>query len=155
AGEDAGWTKLEVAADPQVHVTEARARPVLANDGNGLVQTWEAEVLGDAPPDPLTDPGIPNPAARRYLVRDDRGGILSEADLIQHDAFVYRAYAETTGNRRPLDGPLTDFSPHPTGFPDGSAPAGFVSSNLVVMDAFNQTVDKWLPDNATTSSGNN
>ncbi|HZJ65217.1 MAG TPA: M36 family metallopeptidase [Kofleriaceae bacterium] len=155
AGDEAGWAKLEVAADPQVKVSEARARQLLARDGNGFVASYEVELFADAPPDPLTDSAIPNPAARRYVVRDAGGAILGETDLTQHDAFVYRVYAETTGNRRPLDGPLTDFSPHPTGFPDGSAPAGTVPSNLVVMEAFNETFDKWLPDNATTTSGNN
>src|SRR5262249_4412090 len=67
--------------------------------------------------------------------------------------FVYRVYAETTGNRRPLDGPLSDFSPHPTGVPDGSAPS-LVSSNLVVQEAFNGPHDPWLANNATTTFSN-
>jgi hypothetical protein len=154
-GDQAGWQTLEVADDPTLHVTEARARRVLARDGGALTEAWEIEVLGDAAPDPLADPSIPAPSARRLLVADASGKILGDTDLMQHDAFVYRVYAEATGNRRPLDGPLTDFSPHPTGLPDGSAPAGFVSSNLVVMDAFNATLDPWLPTTATTSSGNN
>ena len=156
AGDDAGWETLEVAADPQLRVTEARARRLLASDDGGArIAAWEVEVTGDVPPDPRADPSIPRPAARRYVVADASGKILSDTSLTQYDAFVYRVYAETTGNRRPLDGPLTDFSPHPTGFPDGSAPAGVVSSNLVVMEAFNGPVDKWLPDHATTTSGNN
>ena len=155
AGDDAGWTTLEVAADPRLRVTEARARRLLAGDGGAPAAAWEIEVTGDGPPDPATDPSIPRPLARRYVVSDATGKIVRDTNLTQYDAFVYRVYAETTGNRRPLDGPLTDFSPHPTGFPDGSAPAGVVSSNLVVMEAFNGPVDKWLPDNATTTSGNN
>jgi len=155
AGDEAGWQKLEVAADPQLRVTEARARRVLARDNGATTAAWELEVFGDAAPDPLTDPSIAAPSARRYLVADGTGKIISDTDLMLHDAFAYRVYAETTGNRRPLDGPLPDFSPHPTGFPDGSAPVGFVDPNLVVMDAFNAPIDKWLPDNATTTSGNN
>jgi hypothetical protein len=120
-----------------------------------LTPAWEIEVQGDAAPDPQSDPSLPAPVARRYLIADASGKVLSDSDLTQHDAYVYRAYSETTGNRRPLDGPLTDFSPHPTGEPDGSAPPGTVPSNLVVMDSFNQTHDKWLPDNATTATGNN
>ncbi|HET7500351.1 MAG TPA: M36 family metallopeptidase, partial [Kofleriaceae bacterium] len=152
---DAGWYRLDVAADARLQVNEARARRVLAKDGGALIAAWEVEVDGDAPADPLGDPSLTTPSSRRYLIADATGKIVSDTSLIQHDAFVYRVYAETTGNRRPLDGPLTDFSPHPTGFPDGSAPAGTVPSNLVVMDAFNQTVDSWLPGNATTTSGNN
>ncbi|HMG23338.1 MAG TPA: M36 family metallopeptidase, partial [Kofleriaceae bacterium] len=155
AGDAAGWRKLEVAPDPQVHVTDSRARRVVARDGGAMVPAWELEVFGDAPPDPLADPSIAVPSARRYLVADATGKILSDTSLTQNDAFVYRVYAETTGNRRPLDGPLTDFSPHPTGFPDGSAPTGTVPSSLVVMDAFNEPIDPWLPANATVASGNN
>jgi hypothetical protein len=154
-GDDAGWQKLEVAPDPALHVSDARARRVLAKDGAATVAAWELEVFADAPPAPLTDPTIPNPTARRYLISDATGVVLSDTDLTQNDAFVYRVYAETTGNRRPLDSPLTDFSPHPTGFPDGSTPTFSTPSNLVVMDAFNGPVDKWLPDDATTTSGNN
>jgi hypothetical protein len=154
-GDDAGWQKLEVATDPQLRVTEARTRRVLANDSGKMIEAWELEVSGEAPPDPLTDPSIPNPVMLRYVIADANGTVISRTDLTQHDAFVYRVYAEATGNRRPLDSPLTDFSPHPTGFPDGSTPTFSVPSNLVVMDAFNQTFDKWLPDNAATTSGNN
>jgi hypothetical protein len=154
-GDDAGWRKLEVAPDPQLRVTDARARRVLASDGSAQVAAWELEVVGDAPPDPLSDPSIPRPSARRYLVSDRSGQIISDSDLTQNDAFVYRVWAETTGNRRPIDSPLTDFSPHPTGFPDGSTPSFSVPSNLVVMEAFNGPVDRWLPDDATTTSGNN
>ena len=155
AGDDAGWQTLEVAADPRLRITEARARRVLARDGGALTEAWELEVSGDAPPDPLTDPSIPAASARRFVITDAAGKIVSDTSLLHHDAFVYRVYAETTGNRRPLDSPLTDFSPHPTGLPDGSAPTGTVSSNLVTMDSFNQSFDPWLPGNATTTSGNN
>ncbi len=155
AGADAGWQALAVADDPQLRVTDARARRVLATDRGTTLAAWEVELSGDAPPDPLTDPSIPRPVARRYVIEDVSGVTRSDTDLTQQDAFVYRVYAEATGNRRPIDSPLTDFSPHPTGVPDGSAPTGIVPSNLVVMEAFNETFDKWLPDNATTTSGNN
>ena len=154
AGDRGGWQTLEVASTPQLKVTSARARRELARVGNVLTEVWAVEVSGDAPPDPLTDPSIPTFAMHSYLVADAGGRIVRDRDLTQHDAFVYRAYMETTGNRRPLDGPLASFAPHPTGVPDGSAP-GFIPANLVVMEAFNETVDKWLPDNATTTSGNN
>jgi large repetitive protein len=155
AGDHAGWHVLEVAADPQLQVTDARARRVLASDGGTLTAAWEVEVIGNAAPDPLADPDIPDLSARRYLIADATGKILRDTDLTHRDAFVYRLYAEPTGVRRPLDGPLADFSPHPTGFPDGSAPSSFIDSNLVVVDAFNGPRDPWLPNNATTTSGNN
>ena len=154
AGERAGWQELTIAAAPQLRVTHARARRELAKLAGKLTAAWAIEVVGDAPPDPLRDSSIPAIAAHRYVVADRDGAILRDTDLVQHDAFVYRAYAETTGNRRPLDGALDSFAPHPTGVPDGSAP-GLATAGLVVMDAFNQPLDSWLPANATTTSGNN
>ena len=99
-------------------------------------------------------PSMPTSSARRYLVADIDGQIVRDVDLIQSDAFVYRAYVESTGVRRPLDGPLQSFAPHPTGVPDGSAPE-LIPSNLVVMEAFNGPIDPWLANNATTTTGNN
>jgi large repetitive protein len=154
AGERGGWMQLTVAAAPQMRVTQARARRELASVGGKLSEVWSVEVLGDAAPDPMRDPSFAEAAAHRYLVSDANGQIVSDANLVKNDAFLYRVYAEQNGIRRPLDGALESFAPHPTGVPDGSGP-GFATQNLVVMDSFNQTMDKWLPDNATTTSGNN
>jgi len=154
AGEEGGWQTLDVAATAELQISSARARRELARVGDTLTAVWDIEVMGDAGPDPMRDPSFPSFAAHRYLVKDDGGAIVYQENLEQNDAFVYRVYAETTGNRRPLDGPLQSFAPHPTGVPDGTSPAP-VASSLVVMEAFNSTLDKWLPDNATTTSGNN
>ena len=153
-GSDAGWETVQVAADPQLEVTEVRARREIASVGGKPTEAWAIEVRGNAPADPTRDPSIPELTARRYRITDATGTTIEDVDLVQRDAFVYRVYADTTGNRRPLDGPLQSFAPHPTGVPDGSEP-GRVPSNLVVMEAFNGPGDKWLPDNATTTSGNN
>ncbi|HET7502610.1 MAG TPA: M36 family metallopeptidase [Kofleriaceae bacterium] len=155
AGDAGGWQKLDVAPTADVQVESARARRELVRVGDQFVEAWRIEVMGTSARDPQSDPDIPPPFyAREYLVSDKGGKILRNTDLIQNDAFVYRVYAETTGIRRPLDGALESFAPHPTGVPDGSAPA-LIPQNLVVMEAFNGPVDKWLPDNATTTSGNN
>ncbi|HRI67262.1 MAG TPA: M36 family metallopeptidase, partial [Polyangium sp.] len=51
-----------------------------------------------------------------------------------------------------------DFTPHPTGIPDGSAPA-FIAPTLVTVDGFNKnpmnSFDPWLAANATQTLGNN
>ena len=154
AGTSGGWMQLTVAAAPGVHVTHARARKELTTINGKLAEAWSVEVLGDAKPDPMRDPSLAESAAHRYLIGDADGRLVSDANLVQNDAFLYRVYAEQNGIRRPLDGALESFAPHPTGVPDGSAP-GFATQNLVVMDSFNSTLDKWLADDATTTSGNN
>jgi hypothetical protein len=154
AGDRVGWTHLTVAADPQLRVTEARARRELASVGGKLIEVWSVEVFGDGAANPLLDSSLIEPAAHRYLIGDADGRMIRDTNLIKNDAFVYRVYAETNGVRRPFDGPLQSFAPHPTGVPDGSEP-GFENQNLVAMDSFNLPLDKWLPDDATTTSGNN
>jgi len=153
-GEVGGWRTLQVASTPELQVSSARARRELARVGNQMTAVWSLEVMAEGVQGPKGDPSIPTFSAHRYLVSDVGGKVLRDVDLVQSDAFVYRVFAETTGNRRPLDSPLESFAPHPTGVPDGSAP-NFISSNLVVMEAFNGPGDPWLPNNATTTSGNN
>ncbi|MEO7733266.1 MAG: M36 family metallopeptidase, partial [Kofleriaceae bacterium] len=151
AGEQGGWRQLSVAAAPGVRVLQARARRELVQVGRALTPVWSVEVHGDAP---AGAPGTGEPVAHRLLVGDADGRIVRDVDLVHHDTYIYRVYAEQTGNRRPLDSALASFTPHPTGFPDGSKP-GFTSSSFVAMDSFNRTFDPWLPHNATTTSGNN
>ena len=153
-GDAAGWTTLAIAADPVINISEVRARRELAQVNGTYREAWALELIGAAAPDPRADLSIPQTSAHRYLIGDANGDLIEDTDLVQSDAFVYRVYADSTGNRRPLDGPLQSFAPHPTGIPDGSQP-GLIPSNLVVMDSFNGPLDKWLPDTATTTSGNN
>jgi large repetitive protein len=154
-GSDAGgWQNLEVAATPQLEVADARARRALAMIDDQWKQVWDVEVIAQAAPDPLSESTAPILFAHSYLVDDGDGQVLRDVNLDANDAFVYRVYAETTGNRRPLDGATASFAPHPTGVPDGSAP-GLIPQNLVVMEAFNGPLDKWLPDDATAATGNN
>ncbi|HEY3359319.1 MAG TPA: M36 family metallopeptidase [Polyangia bacterium] len=92
--------------------------------------------------------------AYRYLVAADDLAILERRNLTK-DA-QYRVWADASG--RPLDGPQADFTPHPTGTPDGSDPA-FIAPVLVAQDGFNHTpagtADPWLAPGATETRGNN
>lgn len=93
-----------------------------------------------------------------YVIAADDGRILHRANLTSHVAYNYRVWAETTGNNRPLDAPIEDFTPHPTGMPDGSYP-GFIPPVLVSMEGFNKspagTPDPWLPEFSSETRGNN
>jgi hypothetical protein len=154
AGEANGWTTVAIADDPELGASEARARKELARVDGKMIETWHVELTGNTHARAARDPGATELAAHSYLIADATGAVVSDVDLIKHDAFVYRVYADTTGNRRPFDGPLQSFAPHPTGVPDGSRPS-LIPSSLVAMDAFNGPFDKWLPDDATTTAGNN
>src|SRR6185369_8310985 len=86
-------------------------------------------------------------AYRRVVAADD-GSVLEQTELTQDAAFTYRVWADAT--RRPLDGPNADFTPHPTGMPDGSKPSP-IASSLIAMDSFNLPLDSWLASAATVS----
>ena len=99
-----------------------------------------------------------NADAYAYVIAADDGRLLYRQNLTVNDAFDYRVFADTDGDHRPLDGPIADHTPHPTGVPDQSYPA-YVAPVLISMEGFNtnpeQAADPWLPANATESQGNN
>src|SRR5262249_39762612 len=148
--EQAGQVALAVAANAAFDVRVARAKRELLPDGDRMVPVWAVDLLSDT----TGADGAIESGGRGYLIDDPDGRALREVDLIANDSFVYRAFADATGNRNPLDGPLQSFNPHPTGAPDGSLP-DLGPYNLVVMEAFNGPRDPWLGPMATTTSGNN
>ena len=86
------------------------------------------------------------------------GSVLFTKDLTAADSFTYRVWADNSGRYTPWDSPAgNDFSPHPTGKDDSSAPAGVKPAQLVTLQnaPFNFRNDPWLPADATDASGNN
>jgi hypothetical protein len=127
---------------------DARVKPVWFALPDRLVPAYFVEVLaqqGSAPSD-----------AYAFVVAADDGRMLYREHLTHDAAFDYRVFVDGTG--KPLDGPIADFSPHPTGVPDGSYPA-FAASTLLSKDGFNSAPgggsDPWLAAGATQSTGNN
>jgi MYXO-CTERM domain-containing protein len=124
----------------------ARARKVYFPLADRLVPAYYVEVFA-------TEKGASSDAYA-YVIAADSGDVLQRHSLRADAAFKYRVWAEPSGNGRPFDGPVADFTPHPTGVPDGSFP-DFVAPNLVTMDGFDKNADPWLPEAATQSKGNN
>src|SRR5207247_465271 len=114
------WQTMQVASTPELQVENARARKELIRVDGKLLEAWRLEVTGTEARDPNSDPDMAAPFYMHEYMVSDGGKMLRNTDLVKNDAFVYRVYAEQTGVRRPLDGPLEGFSPHPTGTPDGS-----------------------------------
>ncbi len=131
---------------------DARVKRVFYPLPDRIVPAWFVELdAGDA----TTRQGD----AFAYVISADDGSVLHRENLKHDDAFTYRVWADTTsGDFRPTDGPLLDFTPHPTGVPDGSYP-GPADPILVTMSGFNHnpqgTFDPWLASGATKSKGNN
>jgi MYXO-CTERM domain-containing protein len=125
-------------------------KPILAPDGAHLVAAYFVELV-------LGSPARPESEVFRYLVAADDGRVLERRNLVADEAFTYRAWADPA-TFRPLDAPTTDFTPHPTGTPDGSRPT-LVPPNLVTIDGLNHNpqggADPWLPASAVETVGNN
>lgn len=118
--------------------------------GNGLVAGWIVEAyLGQAD------------STHSDLVRvllDGDGRILERHSLVADAVFKYRVFANEL-DLSPLDGPIADVSPHPTGIPDGNFPA-FIAPVIVGVDGLNHPAgssvpDPWLVAGRTETQGNN
>jgi hypothetical protein len=127
-----------------------RARQVLLAAGPHLVPAWWVE--GWAPRRGGGHVGVFDSAidARdgRVRVHEDRSAA---------EAATFRVW-QSGADKRPTDGPIADFTPHPTGVPDDSTPA-FIAPTLTSIAPFNHNpaggADPWLAPNAPDSNGNN
>jgi hypothetical protein len=93
-----------------------------------------------------------------YVVSAETGELLERDHLTQDAAYNYKVWADAVAPNTPLDGPIADWTPHPTGVPSGAAPP-FISPTMIAMDGFNtnpqSAVDPWLPLGAIETTGNN
>ncbi|MEZ4298523.1 MAG: M36 family metallopeptidase [Polyangiaceae bacterium] len=145
-----------VASQGVTFTTPARAKKVYYALPNRLVPAYYLEVDvslkgNKAAPSTASD-------LYGYVVDAQTGDLLLRRHLVQDASFKYRVWADTAAPFTPKSGPQEDFSPHPTGLPDGSYPA-FAPPSLITIEAFNTNPngqpDPWLAANATESTGNN
>lgn len=141
------YQSLTVPPRTDLMVEDARAKRVYVDVKGRLQAAWFLEMFSSRS---LT--GTVN--ATRFIVAADDGRTLAEHNLTASEAHEYRVFAETTGEKRPLDGPIEDFTPHPRGIPDGTQPA-FATPNLVSIDGFNEHRDPWIDPATTVTTGNN
>jgi len=151
-GEDVRDRWVELPSLSSVQLSEpARARKVFYRDGDRLVAAYMTEFYSSRDQTTSSD-------AFRYFIAASDGRVLERRDLTASEAFTYRVYARTGGNHPPTDGPQQDYTPHPTGFPDGTDPA-YVDAILVTTDSFKNeptgALDPWLPATANRTLGNN
>lgn len=145
------FVTLQLAAGGPLHLSQARGKPVYFRQDKGLVPAYFVEFFAGLESSTSSD-------AFRYLIAADDGRVLERADLTASEAFNYRVWAQATGDKRPLDGPQADFTPHPTGMADKSKPA-FIAPTLVSVEGLNKNpqgvADPWLAATAVQTLGNN
>ena len=143
----AGWQHFELTADPGFRLlVPARAKKVYYPVGEGLEPAYFLEVQAQRP-------GV-DADVYQYVIAADDGRVLHRRDATDYEAYQYRVWADADGDLRPKDGPMIDYTPHPTGVP-GEAPTEFTAPPLVSIDGFNSFKDPWLPEGATETLGNN
>lgn len=90
-----------------------------------------------------------------YVIDAESGKLLFRNNLTAHDTYSYRVYAESTGDKRPWDGPTgTVGTPHPVGTPNAYQ-APFIAAPLISVESLIGPTDPWLPPGATATTGNN
>jgi large repetitive protein len=100
----------------------------------------------------------PDSAMVRYVINGHDASLLERENLTHSESFDYRVWADSAPPHTPLDGPVADVTPHPTGEPDGYSPP-FVDPILLRVEGLNHNAnggaDPWLPAGATETTGNN
>ncbi len=155
----AGARRFDLAPGSGLTLSEpAAVKPVLYPVGDRLIAAYVVEFYAGTAQSSDAD-------AFRYVVAAADGRVLEARDLTVHEgnpqsqpAFTYRVFADADGDLRPFDGPVADFTPHPTGIPDGSE-APYILPSLVSVFGLNwqpsPRADPWLPATATQTNGNN
>ncbi|HEX5063946.1 MAG TPA: M36 family metallopeptidase, partial [Kofleriaceae bacterium] len=130
-----------------VTVEKAHAKRAWYPVADRLVAAWVV--------DAYTSTGSKDGDAYRTILDGATGRVLAHYSLVADASFDYSVFAETTGEKHPLDGPIVDSTPHPTGMPNGFYPAYLAGPNVVTVDSLNHTADPWLDAAATETNGNN
>jgi MYXO-CTERM domain-containing protein len=128
----------------------ARVKAAYLPHGEVLAPAYVVEILS-------SQQGEFGHLAHRYVLSGEDGAVLDDLNL-QSSAHSYRVWADSTGTLTPSDGPTEDFTPHPTGTPDGRLPS-FTASALITVEGLNTNPqgnpDPWLAAGATNTTGNN
>jgi large repetitive protein len=147
----ADGTPMLAAQTGEVNVSLSRARKAWVPDGDKLGAAWVVEAYSSS--GNTTD----GDAYRTVVAADGR--VLSRTNLKADVAFNYRVFAESSGEFRPLDGPIADITPHATGTPNGVPYPPYIAPSLVSVDGLNHNPaglpDPWLAAARTETLGNN
>ncbi len=144
-----GWLCFPLRADNGSPLT-ARSRPVYFPLPGRLVPAFQVELRGSGDNGPEQ--------SYEYVLAADDGRVLLRRNLVAHEAFTYRVWADAADPSTPYDGPHADFTPHPAAAPDLSTP-DYAAGQLVTLEGFNTNPDglpdPWLTADATETRGNN
>jgi len=158
AREKAGYLYFDLAGAPALKAAKidaprpARAKKIFFPGAKSIEPAYYLELDTAAADDPSAK-------LFGYVISATDGRLLLRRGLTHDDSYTYRVWAEPQITHNiPLDSPMADYTPHPTGVPDESAPP-FIAPTLIAMEGFNKNpngaADPWLPPAATETNGNN
>lgn len=131
----------------------ARARRAWFPRAGALWPAWYLELS-------VGKPGETGSAIHSFVIAAEdpgaAGAVLFRHDMVVADSFSYRVWADKDGRFTPWDSPQgNDFTPHPTGTRDGSAPDLKAQSVVSLQNVPFSKNDPWLAADATEARGNN
>jgi MYXO-CTERM domain-containing protein len=130
----------------------ARSRQVLFHRPGTLEPAYYVEV---ASPDPVNR----SLAYYSYVISGRDGSVLARTNLAAHATpFTYRVWADSGGIHQPFVSPVGNGeTPAPGNAPSPPyvIPAAAARNDISLVSGPISTGDPWLPDNATTTFGNN
>lgn len=141
------YPAVEAAGD-YVLTDVVRSKPVYFDRGDVLEPAYYVELSAG-------ERGGSSSDMYGYVISAKTGEMLFRKDFTENDAYVYRVFADNTGNGLPWDGPQgKDGQPNPLAAP-GFVPT-FKAPNLVVLESGPiSTGDPWLLPIASETAGNN
>ncbi|MBF0418335.1 MAG: M36 family metallopeptidase, partial [Magnetococcales bacterium] len=129
----------------------ARVKAVLYPGETELIPAYAIELrAGDFDRDNLD--------AHLYVISARDGTVLFDKNQRHNSAYGYRVFALPDGEHTPMNDPNgTQGIPNPTGTPvtPPYLPEAVAQNLITQQNGPISTADPWLPDNATTTSGNN
>lgn len=135
---------------------DLRSKPLYIPTAEGLIPAYYVEF---SKADPGHEGHGHTQAGYFVVARASDSRVLFQKSLTHEDSFKYRVWAHDDARSTPLDNPLLDFTPHPTGTPGGAQPGVPAESRVVTTEGFNTNPqgkpDPWLAAGATETKGNN
>ena len=150
AGEKGAYQNFTANSDNYTFSDKPRAKKVYYPGKKTLIPAYYVEVMS-------SKKGTKDLVAYSHIVSAVDGKVLNRTNMVQRDAFTYKAFADSTAPYAPFDSPMGNgLSPHPTAKHDDRITEIQVGMNDVTLEHSGiSTNDPWLAAGATSTSGNN
>ena len=150
AGEKGPYQNFSASSAEYTFSDKPRAKKIYYPGKKTLIPAYYVEVMS-------SKKGSKDLIAYSHVISAVDGKVLNRTNMVQRDAFTYKAFADSTAPYMPFDSPMgNDLTPHPTGvFDDVITETQAGMNNVTLAHSGISTNDPWLAAGATSTSGNN